>query len=80
VPATVSGLAVFAVLVTGRGSIAAVAIVALTAAVLTTLVGRWTGAASPRSDAEAAALERSVDPVGTIAALRRRVGRQRGDL
>ena len=75
-PATVAGIAVFAAVIDGRGSIAVVAILALTVAVLVTLVGRLGGAANPPDDAVVTAAARSADPEGTIAALRRRVGRQ----
>ena len=78
-PAVVAGLASFAALITGSSPVA-VAIIALTFAVLTTLVGRLVGAAYPRDEAAAAAIERAIDPEGTIAALRRRIGRQRGGL
>jgi len=75
-PATVAGIAVFGAFVDGRASIAVVAILALTVAVLVTLVGRLSGAANPPDDAVVTAAARSADPEGTIAALRRRVGRR----
>jgi hypothetical protein len=75
-PATFAGIAVFAAVIDGRGSIAIVAILALSVAVLVTLVGRLGGAANPPDQAVMAAAARSADPEGTIAALRRRVGRR----
>ena len=75
-PATFAGIAVFAAVIDGRGSIAIVAILALSVAVLVTLVGRLGGAANPPDQAVMAAAARSTDPEGTIAALRRRVGRR----
>lgn len=75
-PATVAGIAVFVAVIDGRGSIAVVVILALTVAVLVTLAGRLGGAADPPDDAVVATAARSADPEGTIAALRRRVGRQ----